>query len=64
MAGTDTCEKEISHMGKNNGYPDLVCEKTGCFTLFVLLVACVCCCSVALPHHALGWSAVCNGGIS
>ena len=21
------CEKEISHMGKNNGTPDLVCEK-------------------------------------
>ena len=21
------CEKEISHMGKNNGNPDLVCEK-------------------------------------
>ena len=20
------CEKEISHMGKNNGNPDLVCE--------------------------------------
>ena len=20
------CEKEISHMGKNNGHPDLVCE--------------------------------------
>ena len=22
------CEIEISHMGKNNGNPDLVCEKT------------------------------------
>ena len=22
------CEKELSHMGKNNGYLDLVCEKT------------------------------------
>ena len=21
------CEKEISHMGENNGNPDLVCEK-------------------------------------
>ena len=21
------CEKELSHMGKNNGNPDLVCEK-------------------------------------
>ena len=21
------CEKEISHMGKNNGNPDLECEK-------------------------------------
>ena len=21
------CEKEISHMGKNEGNPDLVCEK-------------------------------------
>ena len=35
------CEKEISHMGKNNGNPDLVCENKGsymscsCFIEFI-----------------------------
>ena len=33
------CEREISRMGKNNGNPDLVCEKNTrvyafCFILF------------------------------
>ena len=27
------CEKEISHMGKNNGNPDLVCEKMSSFVI-------------------------------
>ena len=35
-----------------------------CFTLFVFLVSCDCYCSVALPHGAVGWSAVCGCGIS
>ena len=33
-----------------------------CFALFVFLVSCDCC--VALPHDALGLSAVCDSGIS
>ena len=39
-------------------------ERAGCFTLFVFLVSCECYCSVALPHGAVGWSAVCDCGIS
>ena len=30
------CEKELSHMGKNNGNPDLVCEKNISFTISLL----------------------------
>ena len=30
------CEKELSHMGKNNGNPDLMCKKT-CFFLNCVL---------------------------
>ena len=33
--------------------------------LFIVLrMSCYCNCSVALPHGALGWSAVCGCGIS
>ena len=39
-------------------------EDAGCFTLFVFLVSCVCYCSVALPRGAVGWSALCDCGIS
>ena len=28
------------------------------------LLCCGCLCSVSLPHGAVGWSAVCDGGIS
>ena len=28
------CEKEISHMDKNNGNPDLVCEKDYFFAIY------------------------------
>ena len=31
------CEKEISHMGKNNGNPDLVCEKKNLHTTVNML---------------------------
>ena len=37
-------------------------EKAGCVALFVFLVSCDG--SVALPHGAVGWSAVCDCGIS
>ena len=38
--------------------------KAGCFAIFVLQMYCYYICSVALPHGALGWSAVYNCGIS
>ena len=36
------CEKELSHMGKNNGNPDLVCEKVSMlyFLLFFSQFSC------------------------
>ena len=39
-------------------------ERACCFALVVFLVSCGCWCSVALPRGAVGWSAVCNYGIS
>ena len=39
-------------------------ERAGCFTLTVFLMSCGSQCSVALPHGAEGWSAVCDCGIS
>ena len=35
------CELELSHMGKNNGIPDLVCEKFWYCNLHILSV-CMC----------------------
>ena len=42
---------------------NLYFDKKG-FTLFVFLVSCDCYCSVVLPHYDVGWSAVCDCGIS
>ena len=39
-------------------------ERAGCYTLFVFLMSCVCHCAVDLPHGAVGWSVVCDSGIS
>ena len=39
-------------------------EKAGCFALIALHISCYCRCSVALPHVAVGWSALCDCGIS
>ena len=39
-------------------------EKAGCFAIIVLQMYCYYKCSVALPHGAVGWSAVCDCGIS
>ena len=36
----------------------------GCFTLIIFLMSCDCYCSVAHPRGAMGWSAVCDCGIS
>ena len=38
-------------------------EKAGCYAIIVLQMYCNYKCSVALPHGALGWSAVCDCGI-
>ena len=39
-------------------------ERAGCFTLTIFLMSCDSRCSVALPDGAVGWSAVCDCGIS
>ena len=39
-------------------------EKAGCFALVVLQMYCYYECSVAHPHGAVGWSVVCDCGIS
>ena len=39
-------------------------ERAGCFAYVVLQMSCCCICSVALPYGAVGWSAVCDCGIS
>ena len=39
-------------------------EKTGCFAIIVLQMYCYYNCSVALPHGAVGWSAVYGCGLS
>ena len=38
-------------------------ERAGCFAFIVFWMPCYCKCSVALPHGAMGWSAVCDCGI-
>ena len=35
-------------------------EKAGCFAIIVLQMYCYYECSVALPHGAVGWPAVCD----
>ena len=39
-------------------------DHTHYFALVVLLMSCFCKCTVALPRVAVGWSAVCDCGIS
>ena len=39
-------------------------ERAGCFAFIVLRVSCYCKCSVALLPVAVGWSSVCDCGIS
>ena len=39
-------------------------ERAGCFTFIVLRMSCYCKYSVTLPLSAMGWSAVCDCGIS
>ena len=35
-------------------------DRAGCVTLIVCLMSCDCWCSMAPPHSAIGWSAVCD----
>ena len=39
-------------------------ERAGCFDFIVVTMSCDCKCSLVLPQCALGWSAVCDCGIS
>ena len=39
-------------------------ERAGCFAFIVFQMSCYCKCFVALRHGAVGWSAVCDCGIS
>ena len=39
-------------------------KKAGCFANIVLQMYCNYKCSVALPHGAVGWTAVCDCGIT
>ena len=39
-------------------------ENAGCFAIIILQMYCCYKCSEALPHGAVGWSAVCDCGIS
>ena len=39
-------------------------EKAGCFALIVFQVSCDCQCALPLPNGIVGWSAVCECGIS
>ena len=39
-------------------------EKAGCFAITFLKMYCYYKCSVALPHGAVGWSAVCDCCVS
>ena len=39
-------------------------EIAGCFAFILLWMSCYCRCSVTLPRSAVGWSAVCDCGIS
>ena len=54
----------------NTLYPFYFCnhldeeERTDCFALVLFRMSCYYKCSMALPHGAVGWSAVCDCGIS
>ena len=38
--------------------------RDGCFALNILQMSCYCKCSVTLSHGTMGWSALCDRGIS
>ena len=45
-------------------YSSFLKRKRELFALLFLQMSCYCKCSVALPHGAMGWSAVCDYGFS
>ena len=56
------CALPCVHLGFANHL--LEKEKAGCFAIIVLQMNCYYKCYMALPHGAVGWSAVCDRGIS
>ena len=46
------------------GWVSRIDERARCFAFIVLLMSCYCKYSVTLPHGAVGWSVVCDYGIS
>ena len=55
---------DIIMMGPTSTDPILVDRMRVIFAFIVFLMSCYFKCSVALPQSALGWSAVCDCGIS
>ena len=59
---------KVKNKTKKNNIPEE--EKAGCFAAIIIIIIiilqmyCYYKCSVALPHGAVGWSVVCNCGIS
>ena len=47
-----------------HAYQTVRCSTAGCFTFVVFWISCRCYCSLTLPHSAVGWSEVCDSGIS
>ena len=39
-------------------------KRAGCFAFIFFQISCYCKCSAALPHGAVGWTAVCDCGLS
>ena len=67
LLGTMISEVRILQMGQDVTWPSSRVleeeEKAGCFAIIDLQLYCYCKCSVALPHDAVGCSAVCDCGI-
>ena len=66
----DTCPQVANHCTLLLYYfefetvPKFYTSGPGCFAFIILRMSCYCNCSVTLPHGAVGWSAVCDCGIS
>ena len=49
-------------LGVQSSY--LLEDRADCCFFIVLLLSCGCQCSMSLPHIEIGWSVVCDSGIS